>query len=70
MVIRLVGYSRPELTMALRTRSLDSSIDLLPRPTMRILGSPFDMSLSTSTILPSYPTGETVRILAVDAMTI
>ena len=63
--MRLVGYSNPELVRALRTRSFDSSMDLLPNPTMRMLGSPLERSLSTSTRLPSYPMGETVAILAI-----
>ncbi|MCY1549830.1 hypothetical protein D9M68_860290 [compost metagenome] len=64
MVIRLAGYSRSELTIALLTRSFASSIDLLPRPTICKEGRPLVSSLSASMRRPSNPTGATVKTLA------
>ena len=49
------GKSRDEFFIALRTLSRDSSIALLPIPTICRLGSPFDMSPSTSIIFPVKP---------------
>ena len=64
MVIFLEGNSSNELAIALLTRSFASSIDLLPIPTICIVGSPFFASLSTSMIAPSNPIGATVIIFA------
>ena len=64
MVIRFLGNSSREFVMALRTRSLASSIALLPSPTICKEGKDLDASLSTSTINPSNPIGATVITLA------
>ena len=61
IVTRFAGYSRREFAIADLTRSFASSIALLPRPTICQPGSPFVMSLSTSTRWPSKPIGATEK---------
>ena len=53
MVMRLAGKLKPELTIAERTRSLDSAIDLLASPTILNAGSPLVISHSETTGTPS-----------------
>ena len=53
ITIFLAGKSSMEFFIALRTRSLASSIALLPIPTICSPGSPFEESPSTSIISAS-----------------
>lgn len=65
MVIFLSGKEKPELTMALRTRSLDSVMVLFAMPTMLKAGRPRLESPSTLTRRFSYPRGMEDRVVAI-----
>ena len=54
-VIRLMGYSKPLLRMAPRTRSRASDSAASGRPTMWHTGSPGATSISTRTSSPRKP---------------
>ena len=63
-VIRCSGNSKPELTIAARTRSRDSRTAASGRPTIVKEGSPRRMSTSTSTGTASTPSRAKVRAVA------
>ena len=54
-VILFRGKLRPVFFNALRTRSLDSLTAESGSPTISKAGSPFDISVSTNTVIPSTP---------------
>ena len=55
MVILREGNSKPELRMALRTRSLLSLTTVSGKPTMAKPGKPLDKWVSTVTLIPATP---------------
>ena len=69
-VIRCSGNSKPELTIAARTRSRDSRTAASGSPTSEKAGRPRWMSISTSTGRASTPWSASVRVRASMATTL
>ena len=63
MILRM-GNSDPEFLIAARTRSRDSWTEESGSPTMLNLGTPGEMSTSTSTSCPSTPLTAQVFVFA------